>query len=83
MKKKEIIDLRGKTIKDLSKMAMTKKEEVRKSGVSVGAGKEKNLKVLKNTKREIAQILTIIREKEIMEKLEAKEAKKEAKPTKE
>ncbi|HJY98550.1 MAG TPA: 50S ribosomal protein L29 [Patescibacteria group bacterium] len=79
MKKKEITELKGKTIKELFKMANSKKEEAKKTAVSVAAGKEKNLKVLKNARREIAQILTIIKEKEIMEKLQPK---KEEEPKK-
>ncbi len=79
MKRKELIDLKGKIIKDLIKMVGDKKLESRKLKMNVVAGKEKNLKVGKNIKRDIAQILTVIREKEIIEKLQP-EKKEENKP---
>lgn len=76
MKRKEFTELKGKDIKVLLKMAFEKKAESLKIKIGMSSGKEKNLKVLKNLKREIAQILTLIREKEILAKLEPKETTK-------
>lgn len=76
MKRKELIELKGKTIKDLIKTVEDKKLESRKLKMSVAAGKEKNLKAGKNIKRDIAQILTVIREKEIIEKLQPEKKEK-------
>jgi len=50
MKKKELLDLRGKSVKDLMKMISDK----RKGFVSS-----------KKIRRDMAQILTVIREKEL------------------
>ena len=72
MKKKDFTDLKGKTIKDLLKMANDKKSEVKKAKMNVLAGKDKNLKSSRNLKRDIAQILTLVREKEIVVKLKMK-----------
>ena len=77
MKRKEINELREKTIQELGKLASTKKIEAEKAKMKILGGKEKNLKVRKNLAHEIAKILTLIREKEIIESLEPK--KEEAK----
>jgi len=78
MKRKEFNDLRGKEIKDLKKLVADKKLEAEKAKMKIFAGKEKNLKVKKNLSQEIAKILTLVREKEIIESLEKKvEVKKE------
>jgi ribosomal protein L29 len=75
MKRKDFIDLRNKTIADLVKMVSEKKFEAKKAKMSILAGKEKNLKAYRNLRRDIAQILTLIKEKEILEKLQSKEQK--------
>ena len=72
MKRKEFNDLRGKDIKDLKKLVMDKKLESEKARMKIFSGKEKNFKVNENLSREIAKILTLIREKEIIESLQAK-----------
>lgn len=78
MKRKEFLSLREKNIPELKKMVLIKKDEAEKAKMKTMAGKEKNLKVRKNFAREIAKILTLIREKEIIESLEMKpEVKKE------
>lgn len=72
MKRKELIDLKSKEIKDLAKLAREKSHEAKKAKMEILAGKSKNLKVFKNLRRDIAQILTVVGEKQIMEKLQAK-----------
>lgn len=72
MKRKELNDLRGKTAQELEKIVLGKKLEIEKARMKIIGGKEKNLKVRKNLAREIAKILTLIREKEIIESLKAK-----------
>jgi len=73
MKKKEFTDLRKKEPKDLGKLVVSKRLEARKAKLSLMAGKEKNLKIYRNIRRDIAQIETVIREKQIMESLKVKE----------
>jgi len=75
MKKKELNDLRIKDIKSLRKLAMDKKAEAAKKKMEIVGSKEKNLKSTNNLRHDLAQILTLIREKEIMEKLQPKEEK--------
>ena len=67
MKKRELDKLRGKESKELEKQSLDKKLELAKLESKIKAGKEKNIKKAKNLKIEIAQIMTLIREKEIME----------------
>ncbi len=83
MKRKEFNEIKTKQIKDLTKMLGTKKLEARKVKMNLLAGKEKNIKVYRNIRREIAQIMTIIREKQIVESLQPKEVKEEVKKGKE
>jgi len=73
MKRKDLIGLRGKTIKDLKKLAYEKKTEATKKKMEIMGGKEKNLKSNRILMTEVAKILTLIREKEIIESLEPKE----------
>lgn len=82
MKSKDFKDLRNKDIKALTKLVIEKKTELDKKMMEIKSGKDKNLKVGVNLRREIAKILTLISEKQIIEKLEGvkKEGKTEAKP---
>ncbi len=68
MKKKDLQDLRNKKIVELDKIVDKKKKESIMADIKMGTGQEKKIKKVKNLKREIAQILTIIREKQIIEK---------------
>lgn len=77
MKRKEFNELRNKKIEDLTKLAATKKLEAEKVAMKIMSGKEKNLKLERNLRTEIAKILTLVREKEIIESLEVKAEKKE------
>ncbi|MGD0522983.1 MAG: hypothetical protein ABSA43_00260 [Candidatus Microgenomates bacterium] len=67
MKKKDLGELKAKSIADLSKLAGVKRTEVDKTLLEIGVQKEKNLKKAKNLKKDLAQILTLIREKELVE----------------
>jgi ribosomal protein L29 len=73
MKKKDFKDLNAKETKDLVKMVVAKKDDLAKIIPNLKAGKEKNLKKSKNLKKEIAQLLTLIQEKEVMKKETAKQ----------
>ena len=76
MKRKDFADIKGKTIEELIKMASQKRTEAVKKKMESLSGKEKNLKVYRNLRAEIAKILTLTREKEILEKLRSKEEPK-------
>lgn len=66
MKKSEIKVLREKNIEDLKKLFSVKKKEINKVMIEVSSGTEKNLKKIRFLRRDIAQILTIIRQKDIL-----------------
>jgi ribosomal protein L29 len=70
MKRKEFNDLKTKDTKTLRKLISDKRFEISKKRMDIFEGKEKNLKLLTNLRREIAKILTLIKEKEISERLE-------------
>ncbi|MEK7169000.1 MAG: 50S ribosomal protein L29 [Patescibacteria group bacterium] len=63
MKIKEIKDLKTKTVKDLETLVSKKKLELVKNTVKIAGGKEKNLKVAWILRKEIAQIMTVIKTK--------------------
>ncbi len=68
MKKKDLTNLRKKEVKDLEEMAKDMKLELAKATAEMKASREKNLKKTKNLRHDVAQILTIVREKELMER---------------
>jgi ribosomal protein L29 len=70
MKRKDYTDLKGKTVADLIKMVSVKRTDAIKKKMQILAGKEKNIKVYRNYRSEIAKILTLVREKEILEKVQ-------------
>jgi ribosomal protein L29 len=61
MKKKEFTELKSKDKKTLSKMVSEKRVELIKFTTRMYAGREKNLKRGKMIRRDIAQILTIVK----------------------
>lgn len=63
MKIKELKDIKTKDVKDLEKTVSKLKMDLSKNAVKVAGGKEKNLKVARNIRKEIAQLLTIIKTK--------------------
>lgn len=67
MKKKDIRDLRLKSPKELMKMVAEKRKELAVFTSGVVLQKEKNVKKGKLARKEIARILTLLREKEILE----------------
>lgn len=72
MKKKEMNEVKAKDIKEMEKILSEKKTDIMKTRAQIVASKEKNLKKIKMAKRDISQISTIIREKQIAEKLKDK-----------
>ncbi len=68
MKVKDLKQLRDKTIKELEDLVKTKRQELLLFYAKIKAGKEKNTSLVKKIRRDIAQILTLVKEKEILEK---------------
>ena len=79
MKKKDLQDLRNNKVVELEKIVAKKRQESVLTNAKMKTGQEKKVKKVKNLRREIAQILTIIREKQILEEEEKKESKNNTK----
>lgn len=81
MKKGELTKLRTKKETELRKLVSDKKLLLARVIADVKASREKNLKKAKNLRRDIAQILTIFREKELIEQERKTEQKRGATET--
>jgi len=68
MKRREINELRTKSKEELTELAEKTRLEITKAKAYISALKEKNLKKVKNLRHDLAQILSILREKDIIEK---------------
>lgn len=77
MKKKELADFRQKKLSELNEILDKKRIELGQVQAKTFSGKEKNNKKGKMLKIEIAQILTLIREKILLEELQNKKERKE------
>lgn len=84
MKRKDLSKLKEKSKNELLKLSGNQKIELIKTVGNLKANKEKDLKKASKLKRDLAQVLTIIREKEIIdEKRESTgKPKEESKKTK-
>ena len=79
MKKKDFRQLKTKEIEELKKMYADLVLQSLKIKAKIAASQEKNVKAFANLKRDIARISTLIREKEIIEKLQPKVGDKKEK----
>lgn len=67
MKKSGLSKFRSKSIKDLEKIVADKRLELIRTKADIISAREKNLKKSKTLRRELSQILTLLREKKIIE----------------
>ena len=72
MKKKDLAGIKKTSKEELKSLAEKKSLDLSKAKAAMKAGQEKNLKKVKLLRHEISQILSILREKEIVEKLDEK-----------
>lgn len=72
MKKKEFIQIKGLDLKELRGKFKTLQGELVGLVMDKNMKKLKDLKMISKKKKEIAQILTLIRQKELLARLEAK-----------
>jgi len=79
MRKKELNTLRGKKVEDLKSQSNELKLQIEKTKIDIKVSKEKNLKKVKNLARDLSQILTIIREKELSGETKENKGKEESK----
>ena len=77
MKTKEFKELRSKDVKNLNKMAYDLRLKIMQKNMDVKSGREKNLKSVSNLRNELAKILTLVREKQIIESLNLDSNRKE------
>jgi len=63
MKKRNLSDVRKKSLPEIDKMIVDKRALRNTTLVNMSAGKEKNLKKASALKQDIAQLMTIRREK--------------------
>lgn len=75
MKIKDLKILREKKLDDLKKLAEDKKKELSVFYSNLKAGKEKNSSKGKGLRKEISQILTLVREDEIKLKFSSDDVK--------
>ncbi len=62
MKKKEFLDLKNSPMAELEKKLFEFREKLRSLSFDLAAGKVKNAREIKDTKKTIARILTILKE---------------------
>ncbi len=74
MKTKDLNDIRKKDIEELRKTVEEKKEDLRKVNLDTTLGQEDNPKKAKLIKKDIAQIMTIVKEKLLLEKIQTKQS---------
>ena len=70
MKKKDLKALRTKNEQDIRSTLEKKRAEVLDGFLKVKTGKQKNKKVIRTLRKDVAQILTILREREIVKDME-------------
>lgn len=63
MKQKELQELRTKTAEELTAMVAQKRVELAKIKAELATGRHKNIKIVKNLRRDVSQMLTVLREK--------------------
>jgi len=69
----KIKELREKNIEELSKLLSEKKDHLRKLRFDVASKQIKNVREIRNTRKDVAKILTLINESRIMINPKAKE----------
>ena len=63
MKKKEVQNLKTETLEKLQEKVRNLKKKIKLDYMKTRVGQEKNLKLVKNQRRDMAQTLTIIGQK--------------------
>ncbi|OGH16475.1 MAG: 50S ribosomal protein L29 [Candidatus Levybacteria bacterium RIFCSPHIGHO2_02_FULL_40_18] len=64
MKKNELVDLKGKTTDELRRLLLEKREELGKLKIDLSRAKSKDVNQVRNERKDIARILTILSIKE-------------------
>lgn len=72
MKKNELTQIKGLDLKDLRLKANSIKEEIDNLVMDKNMKKLKDLKMISKKRKFLAKVLTIVRQKEMLEQLESK-----------
>ena len=72
MKRNELTRIKGLDIKELKEKSKTIKKEIADLTLDKNMKKLKDLKFISKNKKDLAQILTLIRQKELLKELENK-----------
>lgn len=73
MKRKERTQIKGLTIKELLDKAQSIKKEVANLVIDLNMKKLKDTRAVFKKRKDLAQILTILRQKQLLEELEVKQ----------
>ncbi len=74
--KKDIKDISSRTEKDLRDLLKTKREDLFKLNLDNKQNKLKNTRIIFNTRKEIARVMTLIKEKQLAEEAKNVEVSK-------
>lgn len=75
MKRGELTQIKGLDLKDLRLKAKSIKDEIANLIMDKNMKKLKDLKIIFKKRKDLAKVLTIIRQKELLAELESKEEK--------
>lgn len=70
MKKNDLAEIKGLDIKAIMARVKKVRDEITESVMDKKMGKMKDLKTIYKKKKDVAQMLTVIRQKELLEQLE-------------
>lgn len=73
MKKNELIQMKGLDIKELKSKAKSLTAEVASLVIDKNTNKLKDKKAIFKKRKDLAQVLTVLRQKEMLEQLESKQ----------
>lgn len=73
MKKNDLAEIKKMDIKTLLEKVGKIKKELEGSILDKNMGKLSNLKQVKNKRKDLAQMLTVLKQKQLLQELEAKE----------
>lgn len=78
MKKNELVIIKGLTLKELKVKVKTLKKEIADLTLDKNMKKPKDLKSISKKRKELAQVLTIVRQKELLVELESRVEKEKS-----
>ena len=73
MKRQQLIQIKGLDLKELKEKAKALKSEIADLVMDKNMKKLKDLKIIRKKRKDLAQVLTVARQKEMLQQLEAKQ----------